>query len=295
MTSPESFPRPVIVIGAGGGGIGTAITRGLAQAGTPVIAVDQDASRLRTLQDELCELPGSVDTEAADVTDSESVSALFQRIASSEVWPAGLVNVVGGLPAERWRSIVDDDDENLDALLDTNLRAAVRTSRAFARLQFNRQSDQQSQRKAHSQRDFEAPHASSIVQIATIAALEAMPFGAGYAASKAALLSYTRTMALEWGSAGIRVNAVAPGSILVPKNKSQTDPERDERIIPLGRRGTPEDVAGATLFLLGESSGWMTGQVLAVDGGVSIKPSYLDADGLPVFVQDEKIRSRLLS
>lgn len=286
MSSKNSLLRPIIVIGAGGGGIGTAITRGLVQAGTPVIAVDQDASRLDALGVELQECEGALYAELADATDSDSVVALFQRISEEHARLGGLVNVVGGLPAERWRSLIDDDDENLDALLDTNLRAAVRTSREFARLQIARVSDPDE--------SAEPIELSSIVQIATIAALEAMPFGAGYAASKAALLSYTRTMALEWGRAGIRVNAVAPGSIRVPKNDGHHDPKRDQRLLPLGRRGTPEDIAGAALFLLGEASTWITGQVLAVDGGASIKPSYLDDDGLPVFVQDERIRSRLL-
>ena len=120
-----------------------------------------------------------------------------------------------------------------------------------------------------------------------------MPFGAGYAASKAALLSYTRTMALEWGGYGIRVNAVAPGTIMVPKNQNSQNADRDRRAIPLGRRGTPADVAQAAVFLLSSTSSWITGQTLAVDGGASIKPSYLDDDGLPVFVRDEALRRRL--
>jgi NAD(P)-dependent dehydrogenase (short-subunit alcohol dehydrogenase family) len=133
------------------------------------------------------------------------------------------------------------------------------------------------------------------VQIASIAALEGMPFGAGYAASKAALLSLTRTMALEWGGYGLRVNAVAPGSVRVPRNGAAEDLEHERRAIPLGRRGHPEDIAGAVLFLLSDLSRWITGQVLAVDGGASVRPSYLDDDGLPVFVRDEALRRRLKS
>ena len=99
---------------------------------------------------------------------------------------------------------------------------------------------------------------------------------------------------LEWGRLGLRVNAVAPGSVRVAGNAAAEDLELDRRAIPLGRRGQPEDVAGAVLFLLSDLSRWITGQVLAVDGGASVKPSYLDDDGLPVFVRDEALRRRLL-
>ena len=274
---PSALDGTVVVIGAGGGGIGTAIAQHAAAAGARVVAVDRDAERL-ALGMEAIEGgsgEGRVCGELCDASDAAAVDALFRRLAGEGSDLRGLVNVVGGLPAARWRRLLEDDDENLDALLESNLRIAVRSSRAFAR------------------HCIEARRPASIVQIATIAALEGMPYGAGYAASKAALLSYTRTMALEWGSCGLRVNAIAPGSVVVPKNREQSAPDRDGRVIPLGRRGTPEDVAHAALFLLSDGASWITGQVLAVDGGASIKPSYLDDEGFPVFVRDEALRRRV--
>ena len=255
----------VVIIGAGGGGIGTAVASLVSAAGARVLAVDRDATKLAMATSRIEEEGGRVRGELCDVTDRDAVSGLFERAARDIDDLSGLVNVVGGLPAVHWGAVIDDDhEENLEALLETNLRVAVRTSRAFARTRVS---------AAGASRN----RPTSIVQIASIAGLAGMPFGAGYAASKAALMSYTRTMALEWGGLGIRVNVVAPGTIRVPKN-----------------RGTPGDVANAVLFLLSESSSWITGQMLAVDGGVSIKPSYLDADGLPVFVQDKALRERLL-
>jgi NAD(P)-dependent dehydrogenase (short-subunit alcohol dehydrogenase family) len=120
-----------------------------------------------------------------------------------------------------------------------------------------------------------------------------MPFGAGYAASKAALLSLSRTMALEWGPLGIRVNAVSPGTIHVPRNAGSEETDQDRTVIPLGRRGVPEDIASAVLFLLSGLSSWVTGQMLAVDGGASIRPGYLDESGLPIFVRDPDLRQKL--
>ena len=266
--------RTVVVVGAGGGGIGTGISAAIAAAGARVVAVDRDAERLE-LAVEATRGAGELTPELCDASDGAAIGAVIERAAAGPGALSGLVNVVGGLPLERWRAQLDDDDDNFDALLESNLRIALRSSRAFARALAA------------------SGGAGSLVQIASIAALEAMPFGAGYAASKAALLSVTRTMALEWGALGLRVNAVAPGSIAVSRGPAAEDTERECRAIPLGRRGRPEDVAGAVLFLLSDLSRWITGQVLAVDGGVSVKPSYLDDDGLPIFVRDEALRRRL--
>lgn len=270
--------RTVVVVGAGGGGIGTGIAVAIAAAGARVVAVDRDAERL-ALAVEAARGVGEFAPEHCDASDGEALRAVMERAAQGPGALFGLVNVVGGLPLERWRALIDDDDENFNALLESNLQIALRSSRAFAR--------------ALAGEGATVGTRGSVVQIASIAALEGMPFGAGYAASKAALLSLTRTMALEWGTLGLRVNAVAPGSVRVPRNTDAEDLELERRAIPLGRRGQPEDIAGAVLFLLSDLSRWITGQVLVVDGGASVKPSYLDDEGLPVFVRDEALRRRL--
>jgi 3-oxoacyl-[acyl-carrier protein] reductase len=270
--------RTVVVAGAGGGGIGTAVCRVLVEAGAVVAAIDNDADRLAVSERAMDEAGGRYRSVVADVRSSDDVAAAVTEAAT--LGPLhGLVHVVGGLFPDQWAALLETAPSTFDAVLELNLRSALLTTRAVgARL-------------------VEQKTSGSIVHITSIAALSAMPFGAAYAAAKAGLIALTRTAALELGPAGIRVNAVAAGSVRTPRNITQsssadTPPERSA--IPLGRRGQPDDIARAVLFFLSELSGFVSGQVLAVDGGSSARPSFLDDDNLPVFVRDPELRARLL-
>lgn len=268
--------RGIVVVGAGGGGIGTAIARLVASEGAFVTAVDRDEAALDQAMAAIESVGGRARRCVVDAATAEGARELVEQAGRAGPQLHGLVNVVGGMQPSHWAPLLDYTEANLDSLLRSNLKVAFLTSQAFARFQ-----------QAHGQ-------GGSIVQIATIAALQAMPFGAGYATAKAGLLALARTMALEWGPLGLRVNAVAPGTIQVPKNAGSGETDRDRAVIPLGRRGRPEDIAGAVLFLLSDLASWITGQLLAVDGGASIRPGYLDETNLPVFVRDGALRRRLL-
>ena len=122
-----------------------------------------------------------------------------------------------------------------------------------------------------------------------------MPYGAAYAVAKAGLLALARSQAVEWGAAGIRVNAIAGGTVRTPKSESEHASNRTEDLatIPLQRRGTPDDIAAAALYLCSDLASFVTGHVLVVDGGASVKPSFVDDENLPVFVRDPEMRARI--
>jgi NAD(P)-dependent dehydrogenase (short-subunit alcohol dehydrogenase family) len=276
--------RAIIVGGAGGGGIGTAIAVMLAEAGASVIGVDNTELGRATATEAIAPFPGRHLVVDADLTDPASMDALLGRV-EHEIGPVrGAVNIVGGMLPHLWAPLTDPDAlDRVDEVMRLNLRPALVTSIAVAR-----------RIVAHGQ-------GGSIVSTASAAGLVSMAYGAGYAAAKAALINFTRTMAVEWGRAGLRVNAVSPGTIRARKlGRARFDLEEDEAmrrrtrdVIPLGRRGEPADIAGAVLFLLSDLSSYVTGQVLGVDGGALARPPYDDGDNLSVFVTDPALRRRL--
>ena len=270
--------RVVVVVGAGGGGIGTAVAAAVAHAGGRVLGVDVRPGALDALEAAWEGTPGPHRAVVADGRRPEDVEAALD--AAAELGQLhGLVQVAGGQWPDQWAPLTALDPETWDTVVELNLRAPMLSTTAAAR------------------RLAAGGQGGSIVLVASLVGLSAMPFGAAYAASKAGLMSLTRTAAVELGPLGIRVNAVAPGSVRTPKSEANTPPapesDAERAAVPLRRRGRPADIASAALFFLSDHAEWVTGQVLAVDGGSSARPSFLDAEDVPVFVRDQALRDRV--
>jgi NAD(P)-dependent dehydrogenase (short-subunit alcohol dehydrogenase family) len=270
-----------VVAGAGGGGIGTSACMLLARAGATVLAIDKTDLGCSSASEALAPYGSAHRIVQLDLTDGDAVAAAL--VDSGPV--RGLVNVVGGITSQELIAplLAEDAMAAFDRLMRFNTVPALSASRAVARAMV-----------AHGQ-------GGSIVNIASAAGIVGMPFGGGYGAAKAALINLTRTMASEWGAAGIRVNAIAPGSIATAKiGRERFDSGDDAKdraakaVVPLGRRGVSEDIAGVVLFLLSDLAAYVSGQTIAVDGGMLARPPYNDADGLPVFMTDPALRERLL-
>ena len=247
----------VAVVTGGGGLIGSAIAELLAAQGANVAVVDIDGGRADAVVKSIVHEGRRASSFVADVADETSVAALFGELEESFGHVDALVNGAAPLrlvAAERPVAELHLDD--WDAILQGTLRASLLCTRAALGLM--------------------TKNSGSIVNISSIHAFAGDTTLVAYPAAKAALGALTRTVATQYGRLGIRCNAVCPGTI-PPPDLDVGEIDRRVRHQVIGRQGTPRDVANATLFLLSDESSFITGQTLAVDGGVLIHlPSYAE-------------------
>ena len=187
---------------------------------------------------------------AGDVADPEQVKALVEQVESELGDIDALVNNAG---VTRDTLIARMSDEDWDAVLDTNLRGTFQMCRAVARKMLRRRT-------------------GSIVNLTSVVGLHGNAGQVNYAASKAGIVGLTKSLAKELGNRGVRANAIAPGYIDTELTGVLPDDVRNLILgnTPLGRLGTPEDVAGAVRFLCSDEAGFVTGEVLLVDGGLGM-------------------------
>jgi 3-oxoacyl-[acyl-carrier protein] reductase len=228
-------------------GIGLAIARALYVAGAKVAIVGRDADRARAVAAELGERAAGV---ACDVARSDQVETAVAA-AEAALGPIGLLVNNAGLTRDNILLRLTDHD--WDAVLDANLKGAFHTTRAVIKGMMKRR-------------------AGRIINMSSIVGLTGNKGQANYAASKAGLIGFTKSVAKEYASRNILVNCIAPGLIETDMTASLPDAARATLLeqIALGRLGRPEDVAGTVLFLASDLAGYITGQVLVVDGGMVI-------------------------
>ncbi|MDZ4235234.1 MAG: SDR family oxidoreductase [Dietzia sp.] len=269
--------RIVVVSGAGGGGIGTTVTRMAAEAGATVVAVSRSRENLDEHVAPLARQGLSVVPVAADASTDDGIATVLDHVRRTDGDLYGLVNIAGGAAPATWMPSTRVTRDDWRALFSANLETAFFMSQAISRELLDRGLK------------------GSIVSISSISGMNTAPFHIAYGTAKAAVVAMTRTMAVELAQDGIRVNAVAPGVTETAASATYVDddPDRDRTAIAMGRRGTPEEQAGAILFLLSDLSSYITGQTLLVDGGLNLKWTHLGADNTSLFLSDDSFRAAI--
>jgi len=244
-----SFTEKTALVTGASRGIGRGIATQLAARGAKVFCVSTREGGCEETLAQIREAGGEAEAMAVDVADETAV----QGMADSVLAQGGLDILVNNAGITRDGVFLRMSSEDFDSVLAINLRGAFLTSRAFARPMM----------KARGGR---------IVNISSIVGLTGNAGQANYAASKAGLIGFSKSLAREIAGRGVTVNVVAPGFIATDMTATLAEDIREETLknIPLGRFGAAEDIATAVAFLCSNSASYITGQVLVVDGGMTM-------------------------
>ena len=246
MTSIDLTGKVAFVTG-GTRGIGLAIARALHGAGAKVALAGRDAARAQEVAAGLGEGAAGVGCDVAQMAQVEpAIAAAEQALGPIDI----LVNNAGLTRDNILMRLTDDD---WDAVLDANLKGAFNTTRAVIRGMMKRR-------------------AGRIINITSVVGIIGNKGQANYAASKAGLIGFTKSVAKEYASRNVLANCIAPGFIDTDMTSALPDEAKAALLehIALGKLGRPEDVAGAVLYLASDLASYVTGQVLVVDGGMVI-------------------------
>ena len=230
-------------------GIGRAIAKGFADRGAKVVITGRDLETLTQTAAELSAAGASVTPVVCDVSQPDDSRRAVAEVVASHGRIDVLVSVAG---VNIRKPSIDYTPEEYDFVVDINLRGAFFMAQAVGKQMI-------------------AQGSGSIINIDSLNTYAPLKNVAPYALSKAGVVMMTRSLALEWGPKGVRVNTIAPGFILTDlTQKLWSNPTMQEwglRNTPAGRLGKPEDMVGAAIFLASEAAAFMTGQVVRVDGG----------------------------
>ena len=244
----------VAVVTGGGRGIGEGIAIGLAQAGADVVVAARRTHEIEAVADKIRALGGRALAVTTDVMDIDQVQSLARQTVEAFGSLTCWVSNAGGADDRVPRTLLEMPERQWDFQLNLNLKAVWTGAQAAASVMTDWN--------------------GTIINISSAAAGRPSPNNGPYAVAKSAVNNLTQTLAAELAARGIRVNGVSPGPIptevfLEFTKMTEADiPEMGKRLgVPLGRVGTPEDIAPAVVYLASDASSWMTGQTILISGG----------------------------
>jgi len=250
----------VALITGGASGLGLEVARQMASEGAALVLVDWDQPSLEAAVAEIARSGAEVRSLRGDVSDPATASAAFE-LARSAFGRLDLLFNNAGIDPLRARSVVETEVSDWDRILEVNVKSAYLMSRAAIPL-------------------MREGGGGSIVNTASIAGIKPAGDETAYSVSKAAMVSLTGALALDFAPDGIRANCVCPGymeKVMTDRRRDLTEEQQAARAagaatrVPLGRQGTYEEVARAVLFLAGPDASYITGSALVVDGGLLLR------------------------
>lgn len=237
-----------VAVTGGASGIGRAISIEAAAAGAIVYVLGRDVDKLASVKEVVEAGGGIAHAFAVDVSDVHAITQISHEIGAVDV----LVNSAG---MSRPGSLVDISPEDWNAVIATNLTGYLNCAQAFGRPMIDAGN-------------------GSIVHIGSISAHHPQGHSGAYSVGKAGVLMLSKQLALEWGSLGVRSNAISPGMVRTPMTEAYYNvgdvAQRRDKAVPIGRVATPHDIAQAALFLASERSAYINGADLTVDGGFEL-------------------------